>query len=60
MVGAGRVVRLLPQAYRTVRPIEDVQVWDIDTDQEDLAAASLAYDARRSGAALNRAERPSP
>ncbi len=31
VVGAGRVASLLPQAYRTVRPIEDVQVWDIDT-----------------------------
>ncbi len=31
VVGAGRVASLLPQAYRTVRPIEAVQVWDIDT-----------------------------
>jgi ornithine cyclodeaminase len=32
----------------------------VGTALEDLAAASLAYDARRAGAALNRAERPSP
>ncbi len=29
IVGAGRVASLLAQAYRTVRPIETVHVWDI-------------------------------
>ena len=29
VVGAGRVASLLPEAYRCVRPIESIQVWDI-------------------------------
>lgn len=30
VVGAGRVASLLPYAYRAVRPIQQVAVWDID------------------------------
>ena len=30
VVGAGRVASLIPEAFRTVRPIEDVGVWDIN------------------------------
>ncbi|MEY4712493.1 MAG: hypothetical protein RIS88_1943 [Pseudomonadota bacterium] len=53
VVGAGRVASLLPDAYRAVRPIEAVQVWDIDTAlatrfverlQADGLLASLATD----------------
>ncbi|UUZ62175.1 ornithine cyclodeaminase family protein [Polaromonas sp. P1-6] len=29
-VGAGRVASLLPEAFRTVRQIEEIKVWDID------------------------------
>lgn len=38
VVGAGRVGSLLPEAYRTVRPIERVLVWDRD----QAAATALA------------------
>lgn len=30
VLGAGRVASLIPDAYRAVRPIEHVSVWDID------------------------------
>lgn len=30
MVGAGRVASLVPEAYREVRPVETVKVWDIN------------------------------
>ena len=30
VIGAGRVASLLPDAYRAVRPIKHVDVWDID------------------------------
>lgn len=39
VLGAGRVASLLPDAYRTVRPLEQVRVWDINAD---LAAAFVA------------------
>lgn len=39
VVGAGRVASLLPEAYRSVRPIERVMVWDINAD----LAASLVH-----------------
>jgi len=32
VVGAGRVASLLPEAYQAVRPIEEVKVWDINTE----------------------------
>ncbi|MEY4654401.1 MAG: hypothetical protein RI884_2982 [Pseudomonadota bacterium] len=53
VVGAGRVASLLSQAYRAVRPIDQVQVWDIDAAlatrlverlQADGLRASLATD----------------
>jgi ornithine cyclodeaminase len=30
VVGAGRVASLIPEAYRTIRPIQRVKVWDIN------------------------------
>jgi ornithine cyclodeaminase/alanine dehydrogenase-like protein (mu-crystallin family) len=30
VVGAGRVASLIPDAYRAVRPIEQIGIWDID------------------------------
>lgn len=45
VVGAGRVARLLPAAYRAVRPIERVSVWARST----AAAAALADELRAEG-----------
>jgi ornithine cyclodeaminase/alanine dehydrogenase-like protein (mu-crystallin family) len=45
VVGAGRVARLLPEAYRAVRPITRVEVWARSADQ----AESLAQDLRGQG-----------
>ena len=47
VVGAGRVARALPDAYRTVRPIEQVTVWARSADQ----AESVADELRRRGIA---------
>jgi len=45
VVGAGAVARLLPEAYRTVLPIEQVRVWARSTQK----AAALAAELRASG-----------
>lgn len=45
VVGAGRVARLLPEAFRTVRPIERVTVWARSPDR----GAALAADLRGQG-----------
>ena len=41
VVGAGRVASLLPQAYRAVRPIEQVSVWARSIDAAVALAARL-------------------
>ena len=41
VVGAGRVARLLPHAYRAVRPIERVSVWARSPDQARACVAEL-------------------
>jgi ornithine cyclodeaminase len=41
LVGAGRIARLLPAAYRTVRPIERVSVWARRPAQAEALAAQL-------------------
>jgi len=38
IVGAGRIAGFLAQAFRSVRPIQEVEVWDIDANR----SASLA------------------
>ena len=45
LVGAGQVARLLPEAYRVVRPIERVTVWARSDDR----AAGLAAELRAQG-----------
>lgn len=45
VVGAGRVARLVPEAMRCVRPIDDVVVWN----RSAAAAEALAADWRRAG-----------
>ena len=41
VVGAGRVARLLPEAYRAVRPIDRVTVWARSSLQADALVAEL-------------------
>ena len=41
VVGAGRVASLLPDAYRAVRPIKQVAVWNIDRGHGESLAARL-------------------
>ena len=49
VVGAGRVARLLPAAYRAVRPIVRVSVWA----RRAAAARALALELRREGFAAD-------
>jgi len=42
VVGAGRVARLLPAAYRVVRPIEQVTVWARRPQEAEALAHALA------------------
>jgi len=51
VVGAGRIARLLPAAYRAVRPIAQVSVWARSPGQ----ARALAADLQRQGFAAARA-----
>lgn len=44
IVGAGRVASLLAYAYRTVRPIEQVAVWDINPAQAARLVEQLQAD----------------
>ncbi|MFP3600003.1 ornithine cyclodeaminase family protein, partial [Chryseobacterium sp. SIMBA_029] len=41
VVGCGRVGSLIPEAYRAVRPIEKVQVWDRNVQAARALAATL-------------------
>ena len=41
VVGAGRVASLLPDAYRCVRDIEEIQVWDIRPEAAQALVARL-------------------
>ena len=41
VVGAGRVAGNLADAFRAVRPIEDVAVWDIDAGMAEGLARKL-------------------
>nr|WP_283254142.1 ornithine cyclodeaminase family protein [Ramlibacter paludis] len=45
VVGAGRIARLLPEAYRAVRPIGQVTVWARDAAKSRSLAADLQADA---------------
>jgi len=45
VLGSGRVASLIPEAYRAVRPIADVSVWDINPQ----SAARLVADLNRKG-----------
>ncbi|MGJ0507698.1 MAG: ornithine cyclodeaminase family protein [Methylocystis sp.] len=41
LIGTGQVARLLPQAYRTVLPIDHIQVWNINRGSAERLAAAL-------------------
>ena len=49
VVGAGQVARLLPEAYRTVRPIERVTVWARRAAEAEALARALRERRRRRG-----------
>lgn len=42
VLGAGRVASLIPDAYRAVRPIEQVTIWDINRKSAEDLALSLS------------------
>ncbi len=44
VVGAGRVATLVPYAFRSIRPIKEVKVWDIDVDRAQVLARQLRQD----------------
>ena len=44
LVGAGRVAALVPAAYRVVRPIRRVRVWNRGAARADALVASLRAD----------------
>ncbi|UXS34821.1 ornithine cyclodeaminase family protein [Agrobacterium tumefaciens] len=41
VLGAGRVASLIPDAYRAVRPLDHVAVWDIDRGNAERLAQSI-------------------
>lgn len=41
VLGAGRVASLIPDAYRAIRPLEQVAVWDIDRGNAERLAQSI-------------------
>ena len=45
VLGSGRVASLIPEAYRAVRPISDVSVWDINPE----SAARMVADLKNKG-----------
>ena len=53
VVGAGRVAANLAGAFRAVRPIEDVAVWDIDAEMAERLARRLNGEGLRAEAAQN-------
>jgi ornithine cyclodeaminase len=44
LVGAGRVGSMTPHAFKEVRPIDEVRVWDIDKTNSERLAARLNYE----------------
>ena len=53
VVGAGRVASNLADAFRAVRPIEDVTVWDIDAQMAERLALRLNGEGLRAEATLD-------
>ena len=53
IVGAGRIARLAPAAFATVRPIRRVTIWNRDPAKAEALAADLRADGFDAGAALS-------
>lgn len=53
VLGAGRVASLLPEAFKAVRPIEEVLVWDINPEYAENMVAQLANQGFRASAATD-------
>ncbi len=53
VAGAGRVAGNLPEAFRAVRPIEDVVIWDIDAGLAETLTKRLTGAGFRASAATN-------
>jgi ornithine cyclodeaminase/alanine dehydrogenase-like protein (mu-crystallin family) len=53
IVGAGRIARLLPDAYRAVRPIDRVTVWARTLANSEALAAELRSQGHNAAAANN-------
>ena len=51
VVGAGRVASNLADAFRAVRPIQEVMVWDVDVGMAERLAGRLADEGFRAGVA---------
>ncbi|WP_085026390.1 ornithine cyclodeaminase family protein [Ensifer aridi] len=47
VIGAGRVGSLIPDAYRAVRPIDEVHVWDMNPEASRRMVENLASDGIR-------------
>lgn len=43
VIGAGRVASLLPEAYRTVREIQSVEVWDVNSSLAEQLVKRLRH-----------------
>ncbi|MBO0126057.1 ornithine cyclodeaminase family protein [Agrobacterium sp. OT33] len=41
VLGAGRIASLIPDAYRAIRPLEQVAVWDIDRGNAERLAQTI-------------------
>jgi ornithine cyclodeaminase len=50
VLGAGRVASLIPDAYRVVRPIAHVDIWDIDPASAERLAENLRQQGLRADA----------
>jgi ornithine cyclodeaminase len=53
VLGAGRVASLIPDAYRAVRPIAHVDIWDIDPAGAERLAENLRQQGLRADAVTN-------
>jgi ornithine cyclodeaminase/alanine dehydrogenase-like protein (mu-crystallin family) len=47
VIGAGRVASLIPAAYHTIRPIEEVTIWDINPENAYRFAEKLKEEGMR-------------
>ena len=53
VLGAGRVARLIPDAFKAVRPIQAVTVWDINRENAEQFAGALSAEGYEANVADN-------